>query len=219
MHMFMPVALCAAFAVVSGCATQAPVAVKVPPSPASVAIGKSNRFEMTQYGRQMSAEDFDAWMKARGIRIAKGPQATKPAPKPKVQAKRRFFRIAPARQPLLQELTDHDPGAFVVRPPCVVAQAFAVVARCAGDREVACVVVAVADQRGECGSGTLAEPRLRYDVFQRRVAQGFAVVAYEQATAAMQTPGFPLVVAQLCFAVGRQRKQEQPTQGWTHLTL
>lgn len=91
MHMFMPVALCAAFAVVSGCATQAPVAVnvKAPPSPASVAIGKSNRFEMTQYGRQMSAEDFDAWMKARGIRIAKGPQATKPAPKPKVQAKRR----------------------------------------------------------------------------------------------------------------------------------
>ena len=89
MHMFMPVALCAAFAVVSGCATQAPVAVKVPPSPASVAIGKSNRFEMIQYGRQMSAEDFDAWMKARGIRIAKGPQATKPAPKPKVQAKRR----------------------------------------------------------------------------------------------------------------------------------
>ncbi|TXH71504.1 MAG: hypothetical protein E6Q88_07695 [Lysobacteraceae bacterium] len=35
---------------------------------------KSNRFEMVQDGKRMSAEDFDAWMKARGIRIAKGPQ-------------------------------------------------------------------------------------------------------------------------------------------------
>lgn len=89
MRIFMPVALCAAFAVVSGCATQAPDVVKVPSAPASVALGKSNRFEMTQNGRQMSARDFDAWMKARGIRIAKGPQAAKAAPKSKVRAKRR----------------------------------------------------------------------------------------------------------------------------------
>jgi hypothetical protein len=36
-----------------------------------------NRFYMTQNGRQMTAEEFDAWMKARGIRVATGrPAAT-----------------------------------------------------------------------------------------------------------------------------------------------
>ena len=30
------------------------------------------RFEMSRGGRQMSADQFDAWMKANGIRIAKG---------------------------------------------------------------------------------------------------------------------------------------------------
>lgn len=32
----------------------------------------SNRFLMTQNGKQMTADDFDAWMKARGFRVAKG---------------------------------------------------------------------------------------------------------------------------------------------------
>ena len=32
----------------------------------------SNRFLMTHNGRQMTADDFDAWMKARGFRVAKG---------------------------------------------------------------------------------------------------------------------------------------------------
>lgn len=34
---------------------------------------KGYRFDMTQRGRQMSADDFEAWMKANGLRIAKGP--------------------------------------------------------------------------------------------------------------------------------------------------
>ena len=34
------------------------------------------RFNMTQNGRRMTADEFDAWMKAKGIRVAKG------APKP-----------------------------------------------------------------------------------------------------------------------------------------
>jgi hypothetical protein len=38
----------------------------------------SNRFLMTQNGKQMTADDFEAWMKARGIRVAKGaPEAPK----------------------------------------------------------------------------------------------------------------------------------------------
>ena len=36
---------------------------------------------MQQNGRKMTAEEFDAWMKARGIRVAKGAPA-----KPKTTA-------------------------------------------------------------------------------------------------------------------------------------
>lgn len=68
----------AAFAAVllSGCTGHAtPAAVKAaPPPPVSTKGG--NRFEMTQHGRQMTADDFDAWMKARGIRVAKGAPAS-----------------------------------------------------------------------------------------------------------------------------------------------
>ena len=42
---------------------------------------KGNRFYMTQNGERMTADDFDAWMKARGIRIAKGRQPAAPAPR------------------------------------------------------------------------------------------------------------------------------------------
>jgi hypothetical protein len=39
-----------------------------------------NRFLMTQDGKQMTADDFEAWMKARGIRVAKGaPEPAKSA--------------------------------------------------------------------------------------------------------------------------------------------
>ena len=34
------------------------------------------RFDMQQNGRRMSADEFDAWMKARGIRIATGAPAS-----------------------------------------------------------------------------------------------------------------------------------------------
>jgi hypothetical protein len=33
------------------------------------------RFDMSQNGRRMTAEEFEAWMKAKGIRIAKGKPA------------------------------------------------------------------------------------------------------------------------------------------------
>ena len=82
----------------TGCATDRALTAHAPSASAPVvkAPGKSNRFEMTQNGRRMSAGDFDAWMKARGIRIAKGPQraraqvrADAPKPKAKAQPKRR----------------------------------------------------------------------------------------------------------------------------------
>ena len=30
------------------------------------------RFDMNQNGKRMTAEEFDAWMKAKGVRVAKG---------------------------------------------------------------------------------------------------------------------------------------------------
>jgi hypothetical protein len=40
------------------------------------------RFDMSQNGRRMTAEEFDAWMKAKGIRVAKGRQDVPVAPPP-----------------------------------------------------------------------------------------------------------------------------------------
>ncbi len=37
------------------------------------------RFNMHQEGRQMTADEFDAWMKARGVRVARGAGAPAPA--------------------------------------------------------------------------------------------------------------------------------------------
>ena len=41
------------------------------------------RFDMSQNGRRMTADEFDAWMKAKGVRVAKGAgAAATPAPAP-----------------------------------------------------------------------------------------------------------------------------------------
>lgn len=95
MRIILPAALFAVVAL-SGCASRQPSA-GLPgsgmssPGTVPIAVGKSNRFQMTQNGRQMSADDFDAWMNARGIRVAKGPQVAKGSSRlqaqPKAQAK------------------------------------------------------------------------------------------------------------------------------------
>lgn len=41
------------------------------------------RFDMSQNGKRMTAEEFDAWMKSRGVRVARGPA---PAPAAAVPA-------------------------------------------------------------------------------------------------------------------------------------
>ncbi|HYG06847.1 MAG TPA: hypothetical protein VD865_10610 [Stenotrophomonas sp.] len=51
-----------------------PPAASVAPSGERDATG-AYRFNMTQNGRRMSADEFDAWMKARGIRVATGEPA------------------------------------------------------------------------------------------------------------------------------------------------
>lgn len=43
------------------------------------------RFNMSQNGRNMTADEFSAWMASRGVRVARGP-ATTPAPAPAATA-------------------------------------------------------------------------------------------------------------------------------------
>lgn len=42
------------------------------------------RFNMTQNGKRMTADEFDAWMKARGIHVVPGPPKTEAAAPPPV---------------------------------------------------------------------------------------------------------------------------------------
>lgn len=69
-----------ALVVLSGCVAEQPrqahASAPVVAQPAA-RMAHSNRFNMTQNGRRMTANDFDVWMKSRGIRIAKGTQAAK----------------------------------------------------------------------------------------------------------------------------------------------
>ena len=57
-----------------------------PPVEQDVVIVRSDdpldyRFDMEQGGRKMSADEFDAWMQSRGVRIARGAPASElPAP-------------------------------------------------------------------------------------------------------------------------------------------
>jgi hypothetical protein len=46
------------------------------------------RFDMNQNGKRMTADEFDAWMKAKGVRVAKGA----PAPVRKEDKRRRIAR-------------------------------------------------------------------------------------------------------------------------------
>lgn len=76
----LPVALC----LLAACASHGQGTAAKGAKAEDVVVVRSNnpldyRFDMQQQGRQMTADEFDAWMKARGIRIAKGPPAKKPA--------------------------------------------------------------------------------------------------------------------------------------------
>lgn len=46
------------------------------------------RFDMSQNGKRMTAEEFDAWMKSKGVRVAKGAAPVVAPPPPAVPAKK-----------------------------------------------------------------------------------------------------------------------------------
>ena len=77
------------FGLSAGCATKSSSAAAKQAAPEEIVTVKvgphGHRFDMQQNGRSMTAEEFDAWMKARGIRVAKGAPV---APKTASTAKR-----------------------------------------------------------------------------------------------------------------------------------
>ena len=84
-----PEAVEATAATLGGVATPLPcVAVAPAPVAEPAYVPKTEhdnspwRFDMNQNGRRMTADEFDAWMKARGVRVARGsaPAAAPAAP-------------------------------------------------------------------------------------------------------------------------------------------
>ena len=63
-----------------------PTAASPSPRPEGRDATGAYRFNMTQDGRRMSADEFDAWMKARGIRVARGAPDAAPAARATAQA-------------------------------------------------------------------------------------------------------------------------------------
>ena len=60
---------------------------KTAPKPAAAPVSQptdtSKRFNMTQNGKKMTADDFDAWMKKNGYRVATGAPAKPQEEEPK----------------------------------------------------------------------------------------------------------------------------------------
>ena len=78
MHKYL---LMAVLTVVAANAQAAEAGKATPAKPRAQQPADANRFYMEQNGKRMSAEEFDAWMKSRGIRVATG-KPTKAADKP-----------------------------------------------------------------------------------------------------------------------------------------
>ena len=47
------------------------------------------RFDMNQNGKRMTADEFDAWLTPRGVRVAKGAQPATPPPSPPADAEKK----------------------------------------------------------------------------------------------------------------------------------
>lgn len=87
--------LCAAMVLaglsgLGGCASTRTAAAQAEAKPLIVRGERgAYRFDMSRNGRRMTADEFDAWMKANGIRIAKGAPAGKASGKPKAAARKK----------------------------------------------------------------------------------------------------------------------------------
>ncbi|HEY0334418.1 MAG TPA: hypothetical protein VGC74_12030 [Stenotrophomonas sp.] len=83
---------------------------------------------MTQHGRRMSADEFDAWMKARGIRVAKGASSDsrQPATHVAATAARKSATGRPSdtpRRATAAAATVRQRGSAAATPPALVVTA------------------------------------------------------------------------------------------------
>lgn len=72
------------------------------------------RFDMSQNGKRMTAEEFDAWMKARGVRVARG---AAPAPAPAVVPAAPAPGMPPGTQPAAPVPEAATPAPTTTPPP------------------------------------------------------------------------------------------------------
>lgn len=59
-----------------------PVTLPEPAAGDAAPVPRTARFDMNQNGKQMTADEFDVWMKAQGIRVATGVATPTPPPPP-----------------------------------------------------------------------------------------------------------------------------------------
>lgn len=71
-RIFRGIVLTAATIVLMACASTQPKAVATMEPAAKPAGHQGYRFYMTQNGKRMTADDFDAWLKANGLRVQNG---------------------------------------------------------------------------------------------------------------------------------------------------
>jgi hypothetical protein len=72
------------------------------------------RFDMSQNGKRMTAEEFDAWMKARGVRVARG---AAPAPVPAATVPASAPGTPPGTQPTVPATVPVTPTPTTTTPP------------------------------------------------------------------------------------------------------
>ena len=72
------------------------------------------RFDMSQNGKRMTAEEFDAWMKARGVRVARG---AAPAPVPATVPPASVPGTPPGTQPTGPATVPVTPAPTIATPP------------------------------------------------------------------------------------------------------
>lgn len=101
-------------------AEHVPAKTALPAIAASRAENRDYRFDMRQDGRTMTADEFDAWMQSRRVRVATG-QAGKPDPAPSAVVASEASKPAPAA------------AAPPPPPPMVAAAAIATATPAAGD--------------------------------------------------------------------------------------
>ncbi|CEE61191.1 conserved hypothetical protein [Xanthomonas citri pv. citri] len=125
-------------------------------------------------------------------------------------------RRTPARQTRAEQGADHVVSAGVAGAVGIVAATLGVIAAGTGQRQIARIVGIVAHQYAQRRGRAPTEPGLRHHVFERGVAERFAVGAHLQMPTAVQAARLPMAVEQLRLRIGLRRQQQPLAQHRAH---